>query len=69
MSLENKVVLITGGSSGIGCNTAIAFCQAGAKVILNGRRRDVLKNSAAKIDPTGDNIDWVAGDIGKAETR
>ena len=69
MSLQNKVVLITGGSSGIGFNTANAFCQAGAKVILNGRRRDVLKSSAAKIDPTGDNIDWVAGDIGKAETR
>ena len=47
----------------------LACCTAGAKVILNGRRSDVLKNTAAEIDPRGENIAWVAGDIGKAETR
>jgi NAD(P)-dependent dehydrogenase (short-subunit alcohol dehydrogenase family) len=34
----NKVVLVTGGTSGIGKATAIAFAQAGAKVVLTGRR-------------------------------
>jgi len=69
MSLQDKVVLITGGGSGIGANTARAFVSAGAKVVLNGRREKILKNTAAKIDPTGKNIAWIAGDIGKAETR
>ena len=69
MSLQNKVVLITGGGSGIGANTARAFITAGAKVVLNGRRLDMLKDTAAKIDPTGENIAYVAGDIGKGETR
>lgn len=69
MSLQNKVVLITGGGSGIGANTATAFCQAGAKVVLNGRRADILEKTAATIDPSGNNIDWVAGDIGQLQTR
>ena len=69
MSLQNKVVVITGGGSGIGANTARAFCAEGAKVVLNGRRLEPIKQTAAKIDPTGENIAYVAGDIGLAETR
>ncbi|RWS19091.1 putative oxidoreductase-like protein, partial [Leptotrombidium deliense] len=34
---ENKVILITGSSSGIGKNTAIAFAKLGARVVINGR--------------------------------
>jgi NADP-dependent 3-hydroxy acid dehydrogenase YdfG len=37
-SYTNKVVLVTGGTSGIGKATAIAFADAGAKVVLTGRR-------------------------------
>ncbi len=69
MSLQDKVVLITGGGSGIGANTARAFYLAGAKVILNGRRPNILKQTAAKIDPKSENVAYVAGDIGKIETR
>ena len=69
MSLQDKVVLITGGGSGIGANTAKAFHTAGAKIVLNGRRSDVLENTITPIDPTEQNIVWVAGDIGKVETR
>ena len=67
--IRDKVAIITGGSSGIGANTAQAFVSAGVKVVLNGRRRDILKNTAADIDSTGKNIAWVAGDIGVAATR
>lgn len=69
MSLKDKVVLITGGGSGIGANTAQAFCKEGAKVVLNGRRESILQQTAARIDPSSNNIICVVGDIGKAETR
>ncbi|WP_339742158.1 glucose 1-dehydrogenase [uncultured Rubinisphaera sp.] len=38
MSLENKVAIVTGGTSGIGRETAIQFASAGAKVVIAGRR-------------------------------
>jgi NAD(P)-dependent dehydrogenase (short-subunit alcohol dehydrogenase family) len=68
MGFQDKVVLITGGGSGIGADAAQAFCSAGAKVVLNGRREDKLSQIAQKIDPTGMNVVYVVGDIGQAET-
>jgi NAD(P)-dependent dehydrogenase (short-subunit alcohol dehydrogenase family) len=68
VSLKDKVVLITGGGSGIGADAAQAFYTAGAKVVLNGRRENMLSQIAAKIDPTGKNIAYVVGDIGQSET-
>ena len=38
MEFENKVVVITGGGTGIGRETARAFLERGANVVLNGRR-------------------------------
>ena len=37
-SYTNKIVLVTGGASGICKATALAFAEAGAKVVLAGRR-------------------------------
>jgi NAD(P)-dependent dehydrogenase (short-subunit alcohol dehydrogenase family) len=68
MSLENKVVLITGGGTGIGADAAAAFHAAGAKVVLNGRREAKLSQTAAKIDPIGESVAYVVGDIGESET-
>ncbi|GAA3932444.1 SDR family oxidoreductase [Chitinophaga oryziterrae] len=41
--MQNKVVVITGGTSGIGKALAIAFLQAGAKVAVCGRKKDALQ--------------------------
>ncbi len=68
MSFQNKVVCITGGGTGIGAATARSFAAAGAKVVLNGRREDVLAQTARRIGPSGENVVWSSGDIAKPET-
>lgn len=68
MSLKNKVVIITGGGTGIGADAARGFNEAGAKVVLNGRREDVLAKTALRLDPSGENVLYVAGDIGNPGT-
>lgn len=68
MSLKDKVILITGGGSGIGADAAQAFYQAGANIVLNGRREAQLAQTAHRIDPTGEKIAYIAGDIGQLQT-
>jgi clavulanate-9-aldehyde reducatase len=51
--IEDKVVAITGASSGIGEATALACAQAGAKVALGARRRDRIDDLAARITEAG----------------
>jgi dehydrogenase/reductase SDR family member 7B len=46
---ENKVVWITGASSGIGKALAIAFANEGARIILSGRRVDALQAVAHEL--------------------
>ncbi|MDJ1493596.1 SDR family oxidoreductase [Cytophagaceae bacterium DM2B3-1] len=47
--LENKVAVITGGSSGIGLATAKLFAQQGAKVAITARNRENLANAVNEI--------------------
>jgi NADP-dependent 3-hydroxy acid dehydrogenase YdfG len=53
VSLKNKVVLITGASSGFGKDAAHLFAQEGAKVILAARRLDRLQMLANEIQKVG----------------
>lgn len=48
-SLKGETALITGGGSGLGLGIATCFVQAGAKVVLAGRREDVLARAAKKL--------------------
>lgn len=57
----DKVVLITGGSTGIGFETARQFISEGAKVIITARREERLKEAAEKIK--SDRLKYMVWDI------
>lgn len=59
---ENKVVIVTGGTSGIGLATAKAFSQQGAFVFITGRRKDALD---AAIKEIGGRVTGVQADMSK----
>jgi NAD(P)-dependent dehydrogenase (short-subunit alcohol dehydrogenase family) len=48
-SLKGETALITGGGSGLGLGIATCLMQAGARVVLVGRRADVLEKAARKL--------------------
>jgi len=62
-SLQNKVVLITGATSGIGRTTALAFAGAGAKVVLSGRRAAEGEAVAAEIRAAGGTASFLRTDV------
>ncbi|CAF2369962.1 unnamed protein product [Rotaria sp. Silwood2] len=53
LDIESSTVLITGGSSGIGFGLAQCFIQAGASVLITGRREQQLKEAADELNRTG----------------
>ena len=54
MRLRNKVAVITGGSSGMGLETAKLFASEGAKVVIVGRSLDKLKNAEKEVSQHGE---------------
>ncbi|KAM3956787.1 3-oxoacyl-[acyl-carrier-protein] reductase FabG-like [Aphomia sociella] len=53
MSFANKVVIVTGASSGIGAATAVLFAKEGASVVLVGRNESKLSNVAEQCAGSG----------------
>jgi NAD(P)-dependent dehydrogenase (short-subunit alcohol dehydrogenase family) len=59
---DNKVVVVTGGTSGIGLATAKAFAAEGASVFITGRRPETLEAAARQI---GGRVTAVQGDMAR----
>ncbi len=59
-SLQNKVVFITGGASGIGMACSLAYAQAGARVSVMDRDAEALEHILSQL---GDDHCGVAGDV------
>jgi len=63
--MKNKVVVITGGTSGIGKACAFAFGQAGCRVVITGRDEKRLAETGAELKAAGIEFLAVAGDVSK----
>jgi NAD(P)-dependent dehydrogenase (short-subunit alcohol dehydrogenase family) len=62
--LDRKVVLITGGSKGLGASMALGLAQAGAKTVINSRTQGDCDKLAGEIaEETGQESVGVAGDV------
>ena len=57
IDLEGKVAMVTGGYSGIGLETTRALKEAGARVIVPARRKDVAKSELSGIVDSDDILD------------
>ena len=61
--LTDKVALVTGASSGIGRRQAQALAQAGASVVLLGRRKEQLVSTVAEIEASAGKAALLAADL------
>jgi NAD(P)-dependent dehydrogenase (short-subunit alcohol dehydrogenase family) len=68
MSLIQKTAIVTGAGSGIGRATAIALLNEGYSVVLAGRRRDALAETAAQAGPDGPRVLAVPTDVTNPES-
>src|SRR5262249_34131580 len=62
-SVEGQVVLVSGGSRGIGRALAEGFAQRGARVVITGREQRSLQQTAKEICPTGGTIRPIVCDV------
>jgi NADP-dependent 3-hydroxy acid dehydrogenase YdfG len=65
--IEDKVVAITGASSGIGEATALLLAERGAKVVLGARRPDRLEALAARIADAGGKAAYARTDVSRRD--
>ena len=66
-SFKGKVALVTGGTSGIGRETAVAFAREGAKIVVSGRREREGQETVDIIKKAGGEAIFVKTDVAKEQ--
>jgi uncharacterized oxidoreductase len=69
MNLDGRVMMISGGGSGIGRACAVAFARFGARVLLMGRRAESLEETASLVKAAGGTAVTVVGDVTSEKAR
>jgi NAD(P)-dependent dehydrogenase (short-subunit alcohol dehydrogenase family) len=65
--MNTQVVLITGGLTGIGRATALAFAEEGARVVVSGRRDEEGKKLVSEIRKSGAEAEFIRADVRREE--
>ena len=65
---KDKVVLVTGGASGIGRTTALAFAEEGANVVIAARREHLGEEAVQEMAALGSDALYVKTDVRNPET-
>ena len=65
MDYRQRVVIVTGASSGIGRQVALDFAARGAAIVISARRADRLREVAAECERRGGRVEAMVGDVGE----
>src|SRR5260370_41168795 len=60
-ALDGLSVLVTGGGTGLGRESALELARCGALVTITGRRGDVLAEAAGQLQGAPGEVGWIAG--------
>lgn len=61
--LKDKVIVVTGGGTGLGKSMATRFGELGAKLVLSSRKRDVLESTARELEGKGIDVLVAPADV------
>jgi short-subunit dehydrogenase len=65
MDYRDRVVIVTGASSGIGRQVALDFATRGASLVLSARRGELLSEVARECEAVGGTVEAMTGDVGE----
>src|SRR5580692_7969162 len=67
--MDAQVVLVTGGLTGIGRATALAFAKEGAQVVISGRHDEEGQKLVSEIRKTGAEAEFIRADVRQEDVR